>query len=58
MLQLMLKKNLFSAIEDADDVNVTVGALSSLVIVKVPVASLIVAFDALDRVMVTVSSFS
>ena len=37
---------------------VTVGALSSSVTVKVPVASLIVAFDALDKVMVTVSSRS
>ena len=34
------------------------GALSSSVIVKVPVASLILAFDALDKVRVTVSLFS
>ena len=34
------------------------GALSSSVIVNVPVASLIVAFDALDKVIVTVSLFS
>ena len=34
------------------------GADSSSVIVNVPVASLIVAFDALDRVIVTVSSAS
>ena len=34
------------------------GALSSSVIVNVPVASLIVAFEALDKVIVTVSLFS
>ena len=34
------------------------GVASSSVIVKVPVASLILAFDALDKVRVTVSLFS
>ena len=50
MLQLKLKMNLhFQQYELADVARVTVGADSSSVIVKTPVASLIVAFDALDK---------
>jgi hypothetical protein len=48
----------FSLIDEVTAPNVTVGALSSSVIVNVPVESLIVAFDGLDKVIVTVSSVS
>ena len=45
----------FSAILEADDESVTVGADSSSVIVSVPVASEIVAPETLESVMVAVS---
>ena len=47
-----------SIIAGSVNVGIAGGADSSSVIVNVPVASLIVAFDALDRVIVTVSSRS